>query len=161
MQNESTFVIYRIILKLQKYKIEISFICMLNNCNESYYQSAERRMSILEHIFPLPHGHRMIFFFFLSCTAKTTYIQLFIMPMHLPSSITAALGNSVFCLFTYLHQVFKNKILSYSYQHLQQMALIMEETELLNKYINSFVCEFPICILAIPVSMSVKFQTIR
>lgn len=123
MQNESPCVIYRIILKLQKYKIEISFICMLNNCNESYYQSAERRMNILEHIFPLPHGHRMMtcwfcFFFFFSVLQlkQHAFSSSLCQCIFLPAVTAALLWEQFFCLFTYqyLHQVFKNKILSYS-----------------------------------------------
>ena len=83
-------------------------------------------------------------------TAKMTCIQLFIMRIHLPSSshCCCPLGT---VFFAYLHISTYTRCLRTKFKLtlLASLAnaLITEETELLNKYINSFICEFPICIL--------------
>lgn len=119
----------------------------------------QKRIGILEHIFPFAHGDRMIFFFFVLQLKQHTF-QLFIMPMHIANQ-SLLLSFKRQCFFAYLHstyQVFKNKILSYSISISSKCLVIMEETELLNKYINSFVCEFPICILLSQFPYQVKLK---
>lgn len=151
MKNRSSCVVCRIILKLQvKYKTEISCIHNLNNSNESHYSSVtveKDELMTINLFFASSSQTYMTCFSVLQLKQEASSSSLCMDASSCQLSLLFSFG---YCSFAYLRVSTYTRCLGtiFKVTLLASLAndLIKEETELLNKYINSFVYGFQICI---------------